>query len=66
MTTIDLTDNDVQLFIEYRKNQGNFLILKNAGIFNLTSGKVEVNINNSIIQNVYVRVRTYGHLTEKM
>ena len=65
MTFVELTEEDARLFIEYRRNQDNFLILHNAGIFNLTSGKIEININNNIIQSIYVRERTYEYLTEK-
>lgn len=62
---LNLTPEDAQLFIEYRKNQDNFIILQRAGIFSLSSGKVEININNGKIQNIYIRERVFEHLTEK-
>lgn len=40
LTTIYLNEEDAKLFLEFRKNQDDFMILKANGIFSLKNGNM--------------------------
>ncbi len=57
---IVLTQEDTRIFGAFKRNHEKFIILLNSGLFDLDSGKVEVNVNNGQIQNVHVHKMTYS------
>lgn len=45
MITIDLTEQDAELFREFRKNQDLFCMLLNGGVFTTQNGQVTLNFD---------------------
>lgn len=58
-TKITLTHEDAKIYHAFRKNREKFIVLLEAGVFDLESGKVEVNIHNTQVQNVHIHRMTY-------
>ena len=54
-----LTGEDAQVFMAFKMNREKFLTLLQAGVFDLPSGQVEVNINNGVIQNIHIHRLVY-------
>jgi len=54
-----LTKEDATIFVAFKNNRDKFIEMLKAGVFNLESGKVEININNNQIQNIYIHQMTY-------
>jgi len=57
--SVFMADEDAVLFLKYMKHRDKFISLLTAGVFDLESGKVEVNLNNNMIQSVYLYHMTY-------
>lgn len=57
--TVLMTTEDAGVFIAFKRHREKFLTLLNAGVFELDSGKIEININNSQIQNIHTHRMTY-------
>ena len=62
-TWVELTAEETALFLEFRKHQDNFMILAASGVFEIPSGKIEININNGKIQNIFRHEMVYIRLT---
>lgn len=45
MTTLELTDQDAQLFRAFRENQTNIQIMLAAGVFEMRHGSVEIHFD---------------------
>ena len=45
MQTIDLTNEDAELFLSFRKNQDVFSVLDKQGIFDIKNGSVEIHFD---------------------
>ena len=58
-TRITLTQEDAKIYYAFRENREKFIVLLEAGVFELKSGKIEVNIHNSQIQNIHIHRMTY-------
>lgn len=46
MTTIELSDQEAALFLEYRKNQDTFRTLYDAGVFNIKNGTATLSFDH--------------------
>lgn len=46
MTIIELSDADAQSFVLWRKHQGSFEVLLNAGAFDIKNGSAEVHFDH--------------------
>lgn len=46
MTTIELTDQDAQLFLEFQKFYTLFGLLKSVNVFAIRNGSVTINFNH--------------------
>ncbi len=58
-TSVLLTAEDANIFIAFKMNREKFLTLLAAGVFELDSGKAEINIHNGQIQNIHIHRMTY-------
>lgn len=54
-----LTSEEAKSFMIFRKHREKVEALIQAGALDLDYGKIEINIHNSQVQNVYVNKRTY-------
>lgn len=54
-----LTEEDAVAFTKYMQHRDKILTLISSGMFELPSGKVEINVNNEQIQSVYLYHMTY-------
>lgn len=57
--SILIAAEDANVFIAFKRNREKFLVMLNAGVFELDSGKAEVNIHNGQIQNIHIHRATY-------
>jgi hypothetical protein len=64
IASIVLAHDDAQALIAFSKHREKFLALLEAGVFDIESGKVEVNIHNGQVQNVHVNRMTYRRAAE--
>jgi len=53
------TGPKIQTFVILPVNLEKYKVLESAGLFNLDSGRIEVNINNGQIQSVHIYKMTY-------
>ena len=58
-TKITLTQEDAKVYNAFRDNREKFIVLLNAGVFDLPSGKIEMNIHNEQIQSIHIHRMTY-------
>lgn len=59
-TTINLTDEDARLFLKFREHQNDFLLLYEAGVFNIKSGEAILNFNaEGVLTQVDLNVNSY-------
>lgn len=56
---ITIIKEDAEVFLAFQKHRHKFVELLDAGVFDLVSGQVNLNINNGQIQQVYVNQLTY-------
>uniref|UniRef100_A0A6H1ZR61 Uncharacterized protein n=1 Tax=viral metagenome TaxID=1070528 RepID=A0A6H1ZR61_9ZZZZ len=61
-TEILIAPEDSQIILAFKANRDKFIILLKAGVFELQSGKAEININNGVIQNVLLINQTYKRI----
>lgn len=55
-----LSQQEAQTFRLFEKHQAEFEVLLQAGVFSVPpSCKIEINVHNGQIQNVYVHSQTY-------
>lgn len=54
-----MAGEDAKLFILYQKNRDKFIELLKAGVFELDSGRVEINVNNNQIQSIFLHKMTF-------
>lgn len=54
-----LTNEDADLFLAYQQNRDKFVILLEAGVFDFPSGTIQINVNNSQFQNVFLNKLAY-------
>lgn len=47
-----------------KENEEKYLALLQAGVFDLDSGRVEINVNNGKVQNVHIHKMTYKRETK--
>lgn len=58
--TLSLVD-DPMVIVAFKQNRDKFLALLQGKLFDVVTGKVEVNIHNGQIQSINVLERTYTH-----
>ena len=54
-----IATEDPQIIFAFKLHREKFIILLKSGVFDLQSGKAEININNGVIQNVLLINQTY-------
>lgn len=55
-----MTDNrKKELYETFKKNEEKFIVLLDAGLFDLSEGKAEVNCHNGQIQSISIHKRMY-------
>ena len=54
-----IATEDPQIILAFKLHREKFIILLKSGVFDLQSGKAEININNGVIQNVLLINQTY-------
>ena len=54
-----LGQEDFIVFVSFKKHREKFLSLLKAGVFDLNSGRAEININNSQVQSIFLHSMTY-------
>jgi len=59
MTQVLIAHERPEIILSFTKNREKIIALIEAGIFNIDSGKVEINIHNNQIQNIYTERMVY-------
>lgn len=60
MIELKLTNEEEEIvLLVFKQNKDKFVALLNAGVFDIKSGKAEINIHNNQIQSIYVYQMTY-------
>lgn len=54
---------DSRLLLAFQKHREKFIVLLKSGLFDLQSGKAEINVNNKQIQSVHIHQLTYKRET---
>ena len=63
-TEILVVAEDPQIVLAFKTHREKFLTLLKAGVFDLQSGKAEININNGVIHNILLVNQTYRRETK--
>lgn len=56
-----IAEVDLPLFLAFKKYHKEFMIMYNAGVFNLQFGKATINKHEGHIQSVNIEERTYQY-----
>ena len=56
-----LTQEDARLYLAFKKNRSKFVAMLEGGVFDLSSGKAEINFNDNIVANIHIHEMTYTH-----
>lgn len=59
MTSIELEDNDCELFLLFREYQNEFQLLVNNGVFKTRNGQITIDFDNDGIASVKLLSRLY-------
>lgn len=59
MIQATIVKEDADVFLAFQKHREKFLVLLEAGVFDLQGGQAEVNIINGQIQTVHIHNLTY-------
>lgn len=65
-TKIILTQEDAKIYNAFRENREKFIALLEAGVFDLDSGKAEVNMHNGQVQSVHIHRMTYKRTVDML
>lgn len=58
--TIELTDQDAELFLKFREHQDSFAVLEKAGVFNIRNGHAVLNFDaNGTLGDIECTVKLY-------
>ena len=60
----EIPEEEIATYEEYKRNRDKFIALLKSGMFDMQSGKAEVNMHNNQIQNVYLYQMAYRRKSE--